>query len=205
MRCTLIAFLALLLACSQSEEGDANTPGAKGENPQAGGKAPAPGNPEGGAVGEVEGNQHGAPDGHHTGPIEFASAPGTATVSFTEPADGAVLTSPVHAVFAVDGMTVAAADGAVLANQGHHHVIVDGAAIDERDEVPKNQTHIHYGAGQVEADLELVPGAHTLTLQFADGRHRSYGRRLSKTISITVEGEVEEVVDPGAEAADAGQ
>jgi hypothetical protein len=201
MRFTLIASLAMVLACSNSEEGAANTPGEKGDKQQAAGKAPAAGDASAGPVTD-EGNQHGSPDGHHSGPIEFAAAPGNAKVSFSEPADGAVVSSPVHAEFHVENMTVAPADGAVLANQGHHHVIVDGSAIDERTEVPKNETHIHYGAGQIEADLKLAPGAHTLTLQFADGRHRSYGSRLSSTIHITVEGEVEAAATDGEAAAE---
>ncbi|MBP6707250.1 MAG: DUF4399 domain-containing protein, partial [Achromobacter sp.] len=39
---------------------------------------------------------------------------------------------------------------------------------------------------QTETELKLAPGKHTLTMQFADGAHRSYGPDLSSTISVTV-------------------
>ena len=76
--------------------------------------------------------------------------------------------------------------GALVAGTGHHHVIVDGQPVEQGEVVPKDDTHIHFGDGSTETELELAPGEHTLTLQFADGMHRSYGRALSKTITITV-------------------
>jgi hypothetical protein len=37
------------------------------------------------------------------------------------------------------------------------------------------------------AALELEPGPHTLTLQFANANHQSFGKKFAKTISINVE------------------
>jgi hypothetical protein len=45
---------------------------------------------------------------------------------------------------------------------------------------------MHFGKGQTETPLTLAPGEHTLSLQFADGLHRSYGAAYRKTIRITV-------------------
>jgi hypothetical protein len=115
----------------------------------------------------------------------FVAAPAGASVRFTSPADGATVSSPVHLVFAVDGLTVQPA-GQLAAGTGHHHVIVDAATTPEGEVVPKDETHIHFGQGQTEADLPLAPGPHRLTLQFADGAHRSYGPALSSSIAITV-------------------
>jgi hypothetical protein len=70
---------------------------------------------------------------------------------------------------------------------GHHHVIVDGSFVEKGKPVPADATHIHYGGGQLEADIPLEPGTHTLTMQFADGAHLSYGEAFSTTISVTVE------------------
>ena len=70
---------------------------------------------------------------------------------------------------------------------GHHHLIINEKFLQKGTVVPADAKHIHFGKGQTEYDLNLEPGAHTLTLQFADGLHRSYGKELSKTISITVE------------------
>ena len=99
------------------------------------------------------------------------------------------MTSPVVMKFSVEGMQLVPASDEVLAKQGHHHVIIDGSSVEERQEVPMDPSHIHYGKAQEKATLELSPGAHTLTLQFADPRHRSYGEHLSHTINITVDGE----------------
>ena len=71
--------------------------------------------------------------------------------------------------------------------KGHHHIIVDGSFNEKGAVVPADTTHIHFGLGQTSAELPLSPGPHTLTLQFADGFHRSYGEKMSASITITVE------------------
>ena len=42
------------------------------------------------------------------------------------------------------------------------------------------------GEGQIETDLKLKPGKYALTLQFADGQHKSYGPDWAHTIEVTV-------------------
>jgi Domain of unknown function (DUF4399) len=71
---------------------------------------------------------------------------------------------------------------------GHFHILIDEPmqSIPEGEIVPWDDNHIHYGKGQTEAVLTLSPGKHTLTLQFADGAHRSYGKVLSSTITVNV-------------------
>lgn len=72
---------------------------------------------------------------------------------------------------------------------GHFHILIDEPmqSTTEGDIVPSDDTHIHYGAGQTETFLTLSPGKHTLTLQFADGAHRSYGKPLASTITVDVQ------------------
>ncbi len=106
-------------------------------------------------------------------------------VYFITPKDGEELKSPVIIQMGVNGMTVEPA-GKVVEGKGHHHIIVDGAFIEKGQVVPMDKTHIHFGKGQTTDTLKLSPGAHTLTLQFADGVHDSYGKDWSKTISIKV-------------------
>lgn len=109
------------------------------------------------------------------------------SVSFGKPADGATVTSPVEMEFKVNGMgIIKAGETPNDKTGGHHHVIVDGSALPAGTVVPANETNIHYGKGQTEAKVELPKGKHTLTLQFGDANHASYGETLSKTISITV-------------------
>lgn len=72
---------------------------------------------------------------------------------------------------------------------GHFHVLIDEPmqSTPEGHVVPSDDTHIHYGKGETETFLTLSPGKHTLTLQFADGAHRSYGKALSSTITVNVQ------------------
>ncbi|MEM6262576.1 MAG: DUF4399 domain-containing protein [Bacteroidota bacterium] len=116
----------------------------------------------------------------------LVTVPDSAMVFFANLTDGATVSSPVAVEFGVKGMEVEPA-GEVKDGYGHHHVIIDGGVIPTGETVPANDTHIHYGGGQTADTLTLAPGSHTLTMQFADGLHRSYGEQMAATISITVE------------------
>lgn len=70
---------------------------------------------------------------------------------------------------------------------GHHHLLVNRGFIPEGQPIPTDETHLHYGKSQTEAQVTLAPGQYTLTLQLADGAHRSYGEKLSSSVKITVE------------------
>ncbi len=61
-----------------------------------------------------------------------------------------------------------------------------GRRLEQGVVVPVNETHIHYGLGQIKAEINLEPGRHTLTLQFADGVHVSYGEEMSAIIEIEI-------------------
>lgn len=119
-------------------------------------------------------------------PAAPPAAPVAGKVFFVEPADGAHVKSPVKVVFGVDGMAIAPAGG-TDPNTGHHHLIIDGAAIPAGTAVPTDDTHKHFGKGQTDAEIALTPGEHTLTMQFADGTHLSYGEAWSATIKVTVD------------------
>ena len=106
-------------------------------------------------------------------------------VFFVEPKDAAEGTSPVKAVMGVEGMTVKPA-GEVVAGTGHHHIIINGGFMPEGQVIPSDATHKHFGKGQTEASLDLTPGEYKVTMQFADGLHRSYGEAWSNTINIKV-------------------
>jgi len=86
----------------------------------------------------------------------------------------------------VTGMTVDTA-GVVKAGSGHHHLLIDADdSLSHGTMVPKDATHLHFGKAQTETELTLAPGKHKLTLQFADGMHRSYGGQLSASITVDV-------------------
>jgi uncharacterized protein YfaP (DUF2135 family) len=114
-----------------------------------------------------------------------ASAAAAQSVDFTEPKNGAVVTSPFKVKFAVTGMEVKPA-GTMDNNTGHHHLIINGDSMKVGESVPFDETHLHFGKGQTETDVTLPPGTYKLTMQFANGAHQSYGPGLSKSITVTV-------------------
>jgi hypothetical protein len=107
------------------------------------------------------------------------------SVSFAEPVDGATVTSPFKVKFNVAGMDVKPA-GDMAANTGHHHLLINAAPIKAGEAIPANETHIHFGKGQTETEVKLPPGTYTLTMQFANGLHQSYGAPMSASIKVTV-------------------
>eukprot|EP00193_Tetraselmis_chui_P001191 CAMPEP_0177752858 /NCGR_PEP_ID=MMETSP0491_2-20121128/1141_1 /TAXON_ID=63592 /ORGANISM="Tetraselmis chuii, Strain PLY429" /LENGTH=191 /DNA_ID=CAMNT_0019268085 /DNA_START=85 /DNA_END=660 /DNA_ORIENTATION=+ len=107
-------------------------------------------------------------------------------VSFTNPKAGATVSSPFTVQMQVSGLELRPASEGLQPGSGHHHLIVDGPPPAEGVAVPFDTTHFHYGKAQTEASLVLPPGKHTLTLQFADATHVSYGPKFSKTITVTV-------------------
>ena len=116
--------------------------------------------------------------------VEASAAP---RVFFKSPADGATVSSPFHVEFGVEGMGMSKATENVMDKTvGHHHVIINKGVMAPSTIIPKDAIHIHYGDAQTEADIELEPGDYRLTLQFADGNHRSYGERMSHSIKVTV-------------------
>lgn len=114
------------------------------------------------------------------------AVPAGAKVYFKNLKDGETVKSPVKVEMGVDGLKLDTA-GAIVAGTGHHHLLIDaGDSIPAGQVVPKDSTHLHFGKAQSTAEVKLTPGKHVLTLQFADGIHRSYGSQLATTINVTV-------------------
>lgn len=109
----------------------------------------------------------------------------TSKVSFVKIKNNDVVPQTFQVEFAVTGMTVAKA-GDLKPDTGHHHLIIDGSPIAKGKVIPKDETHKHFGDGATSTTLTLKPGKHTLTMQFADGLHKSFGEDFSTTIHITV-------------------
>ena len=88
-------------------------------------------------------------------------------------------------LFGADGFKVTPAGQQIdSADHGHHHLVIDGKPIPKGTVVPADKTHIHFGKGQEKTRILLEEGEHTLTLQFADGAHRSFGPEYSQTIKV---------------------
>ena len=104
---------------------------------------------------------------------------------FAEPKDGAEIKGPVKVVMRVEGLEIKPA-GEVVEGTGHHHILINHDFFPAGQVIPTDDTHKHFGKGDTEAVLDLPPGDYKLTLQFADGLHRSYGKDFSSTINIKV-------------------
>lgn len=113
-------------------------------------------------------------------------SPAGAAVSIVSPKDGETVTSPVKIVFGVGGMTLSPA-GTAKEHSGHHHLIIDADLPAADALIAKDAQHIHFGAGQAEASVELPKGKHTLQLLFADHNHMPHQPVVaSKKITIEV-------------------
>ena len=118
---------------------------------------------------------------------EKSAAGEDAAVYFVSPADGDIVQSPVKVIFGLSGMGIAPA-GTNVPNTGHHHLIIDAPLPDPDMPIPASENHVHFGKGQTETVLELVPGEHTLQLMLGDWLHIPHDQPVvSEVITITVE------------------
>jgi|SRR6516165_2624035 hypothetical protein len=114
------------------------------------------------------------------------AVPAGAKVFFKNLKNGQTVKSPLKVEMGVEGIKLDTA-GPIVAGSGHHHLLIDaGDSIAAGTVVPKDSTHLHFGKAQQEAEVKLSPGKHVLTLQYADGIHRSYGAQLAKSVTVTV-------------------
>src|SRR5215831_9163437 len=84
------------------------------------------------------------------------SPPGAA-LYFVDLKDGATVGTRLTIHFGLKGMGVAPA-GSDKENSGHHHVLIDAPLPPLDQPIPNDFNHLHFGAGQTEADIELTPG-----------------------------------------------
>ena len=117
-----------------------------------------------------------------------AYAKGKNSVFFTNVKDGDTVPSTFLYQFGVSGYEVSPAKDGLKEGTGHHHLIIDGpkSFVDPGVAIPMDATHKHYGKAQTEGTLDLEPGKHKLTLQFANAFHESYGEEFAKTITVNV-------------------
>lgn len=113
--------------------------------------------------------------------------PAGAKVFFVNLKNGQKIKSPFKVKMGVSGIALDSA-GVIKPASGHHHILIDnGDSLALGTVVPKDSTNLHFGNAQKEAELKLTPGEHKLTLQYADGIHRSYGGKLASSVTVTVQ------------------
>lgn len=118
---------------------------------------------------------------------DFKPPGGPGKVYFKNLENGASVPRTFEVEFGVDGLRVRpAGENPLDHTSGHHHLIIDGGPVPSGRLVPLDDKDLHFGKGQTEAQITLPPGRHTLTLQFADGAHLSYGPKWAATITVNV-------------------
>jgi hypothetical protein len=119
-------------------------------------------------------------------PIARTPRPAEAKLYIISPQNGDTVSSPVTVRFGLTGMEVAPA-GTATPNTGHHHLIIDSPVPAFDAPLQKDDRHLHFGAGQTEANVVLTPGKHRLQLVLADKDHVPHDPPLvSEPITITV-------------------
>jgi hypothetical protein len=115
-----------------------------------------------------------------------APAPAGAAVYFVDIKDGATLPPKPTIHFGLRNMGVAPA-GVARENAGHHHLIIDAPTPPLDKPIPNDFNHLHFGAGQTEAEVSLTPGKHTLQLILGDKDHIPHSPPvMSERITVTV-------------------
>ena len=113
-------------------------------------------------------------------------APADAQVHFVGLKDGAVLPQKATIRFGLVNMGVAPA-GIDRPNTGHHHLLIDTKLPPLDEPIPNDFNHLHFGAGQTEADVTLPVGTHTLQLLLGDENHVPHNPPvMSKPIKVIV-------------------
>ena len=120
-------------------------------------------------------------------PAMPAANPSNAQLYFIWPNDGTVITGGKFWVrMGLRNMGVAP-KGVAVPNTGHHHLLIDTELPPLTEPIPSDRNHLHFGAGETEARVELPPGMHTLQLLLGDMNHVPHKPPImSKKITITV-------------------
>ena len=110
-----------------------------------------------------------------------------AVLYFIWPQNGATMKGGFWCRFGLRGMGVTHA-GDDFQNSGHHHLLIDvNEPLDANEPIPQDKNHVHFGAGQTEARVELPPGKHTLQLVLGDAKHYPFSPPLvSEKITVTI-------------------
>lgn len=124
-------------------------------------------------------------------PSRAHEPPRDARVFIIEPADGAVVSSPVRVRMGIEGfgITPAGTTDKRRHTAGHHHVLIDLDQPPDMDEpIPRDANHVHLDGGETEVLLDLPPGEHSLQLLLGDEEHEPFEPPLiSEKIRIRVE------------------
>ena len=103
-------------------------------------------------------------------PVARTPSPPDAKLYFVGMRDGSVVSTTPTIYFGLENMGVAPA-GIANPNTGHHHLLIDSDLPPLDQPIPNDFKHLHFGAGQTEAQVTLPVGRHKLQLILGDAAH----------------------------------
>ncbi|USH05090.1 DUF4399 domain-containing protein [Grimontia kaedaensis] len=114
-------------------------------------------------------------------------SPSNARVFLITPQDGEVVPQTFKVKFGLEGMRLAKA-GERVPNSGHHHLLINiDSLVDFALPLPATNNILHFGGGQIETELTLPKGKHTLQLLLGDHLHIPHVKPvISQKITIVV-------------------
>ena len=135
----------------------------------------------------VSAQQHGHAVQPSPAAVGRTPAPPDAYVYIGWPNDGAsVSAGRIKVWFGARNIGVAPA-GVTFRNTGHHHLLINTPLPPLDEPIPNTKNHLHFGAGQTEAFIDLTPGTYTLQLLMGDADHVPHDPPVtSKKITIHV-------------------
>jgi hypothetical protein len=113
-------------------------------------------------------------------------SPAGADVYIVDLKDGMTIPGKLKIHFGLRNMGVAPA-GSDRPDSGHHHLLIDTKLPPLDQPIPNDFNHLHFGAGQTEADVTLPVGTHTLQLLLGDENHVPHNPPvMSKPLKVIV-------------------
>ena len=140
-----------------------------------------------GAMASAQQHSHAAQPAAPTAVGPRTPAPQDAYVYIGWPSEGQTLSAGrIKIWFGARNIGVAPA-GVTFANTGHHHLLINVPIPPLDEPIPNTKNHLHFGAGQTEAFIDLTPGTYTLQLLMGDAEHVPHDPPVaSKKITIHV-------------------
>jgi hypothetical protein len=121
-----------------------------------------------------------------TDPSSRQAAPADARVYFVGLKDGDTVPQKTTIRFGLINMGVAPA-GIQKPGTGHHHLLIDAELPPFDQPISNDFHHLHFGAGQTEATVNLPLGTHKLQLLLGDADHIPHNPPVySEPITVTV-------------------
>jgi hypothetical protein len=93
-----------------------------------------------------------------------------ARIYFTDVVDGATVPSKLTVHFNAENIEIVPA-GVAKPNSGHFHLVIDSPLPPLNAKIPSDPNNLHFGRGQLEAEIILPAGEHTLQLLLGDQDH----------------------------------